>query len=369
MAEKEAKVDANKRRIRQPPSVPFLWEERPGIAKKDWKPVHSSVTTTLPVLTPVKLIASVPFNWEEKPGTPLHSFSQAPVEPTTVPLSPTLTTRPPAPTKLIASVPFNWEEKPGTPLPSFSQPALEPATVSPQEMFMTLPPPPVYSPAYFNGCNNNDDRGNGRDEQAVFEMDLEAFGFETDDSFSSAPSTEISTIVTAQKIYQTDNGSDHLETLSSPASETDSTSSYATGAASLVGASFLECLFPLLSPTSGFLETVRYPEQEHQARREFDRGSNNTVVIRRPPTLGELIMMSRRRSYQRKAAQIREKNISMVILDFPTPCFTITYWLIKLAIEQLEELLKGRAPRCCIFGTDIIEGLQLKKFQPRLKFF
>ncbi|GMJ06575.1 hypothetical protein HRI_004326700 [Hibiscus trionum] len=340
MAEKEAKVDANKRRIRQPPSVPFLWEVRPGIAKKDWNPVPSSVNMTLPrpTPTPIKLIASVPFNWEEKPGTPLHSFSQAPAEPMTVPLSSMLTTLPPAPTKLIASVPFNWEEKPGTPLPSFSQPAVEPTTVSPSEMFMTLPPPPVYSPSYFNGCNNND-------EPAVFEMDLEAFGFETDDSsFSSAPSTEISTIVTSQKVYQTDNGSDHLETLSSPASETDSTSSYATGAASLVGASFLECLFPLLSPSSGFLETVRHPEQGSRAQRDFDRESNNTVVIRRPPTLGELIMMSRRRSYQRKAAQIREKNISM-------------------------EFLKERATGCCIFGTDIIEGLQLKKFQPRLKFF
>ncbi|XP_039042901.1 uncharacterized protein LOC120181944 [Hibiscus syriacus] len=328
MVEMEAKVDANKRKIRQPLSVPFLWEERPGIAKKDWKPVASSVTSTLPppTPTPIKLIASVPFNWEEKPGTPLHTFSWAPVEPMASPLSPMLTTLPPTPTKLIASVPFNWEEKPGTPLPGFSQPAVEPTIVSQSEMFMILPPPPVYSPAYFNGCSNNDDLGDGRDEQAVFEMDMEAFGFETDDSFSSAPSTAISTIVSKQRNHRTDNGSDHLETLSSPASETDSTSSYATGAANLAGASFLECLFPLLSPRSGFLETDRYPEQKSRARRDFELESN----IRRPPTLGELIMMSRKRSYQRKAAQIREKNISM-------------------------ELLKERAPGCCIFGTDIIE--------------
>lgn len=168
----------------------------------------------------------------------------------------------------------------------------------------------------------------------AFEMDLESFGFETDDSFTSAPSllanclvasAVVSNAVPVQKNYQTDNSSDHLETPSSPAWETESTtSSYATGTSSLVGASFLECLFPLLPPNSGFLEKVRYPDQESQAQSEFDRESNNTVVIRRPPTLGELILMSRRRSYQRKAVQIKEKHLSMVILIFPTPFLTIT---------------------------------------------
>ncbi|MBA0806450.1 hypothetical protein Gohar_005903 [Gossypium harknessii] len=303
MAEMKAEGHAKKRTIRLPPSVPFLWEVRPGIAKKDWKPEASAISRVLP---------------------------------------------PPTPIKFIASIPFNWEEKPGTPLPSFLQPAVEPMGVQPSATLMTLPPPPVYSPAYFNGCNSNDDQGD----------DIEAFGFETDDSFSSASSilencslaasTVVSTIVPEQKTYQIDNDSDHPEIPSSPASETDSTSSYATGASSLVGVSFLECLFPLLPPNAGFLEKVRFPDEESQtAQNNFDRESNNTVIIRKPPTLGELIMMSRRRSYQRKAAQIREKNISM------------------------EFLKERRAPGCCIFGTGIkiIEGSQLKKFQKRLKFF
>ncbi|WRX17611.1 hypothetical protein QQP08_010098 [Theobroma cacao] len=312
MAEKEPTEHSNKRKTRLPPSVPFLWEVRPGIAKKDWKPGVSSVTPTLPPRTPIKLIASVPFNWEEKPGTPLPSFSQPPVEPAAVPLSANL---------------------------------------------MTLPPRPVYTPAYFNGYDNNDDRGDGSDEQDVVpEMDLETFGFKTDDSFSSAPSllanclvasTAICTAVPVQKTYHADNSSDHPETPSSPASETESsTSSYATGTSSLVGASFLECLFPLLPPNSGFLEKARYPNhQGSQTQNDFDRESNNTVVIRRPATLGELIMMSRRMSYQRKAVLMPEQHLSM-------------------------EFLKERAPGCCIFGTGIklIEGLQWKKFQPRLKF-
>ncbi|PPR94487.1 hypothetical protein GOBAR_AA26187 [Gossypium barbadense] len=303
MAEMKAEGHAKKRTIRLPPSVPSLWEVRPGIAKKDWKPEASAISRVLP---------------------------------------------PPTPIKFIASIPFNWEEKPGTPLPSFLQPAVEPMGVQLSATLITLPPPPVYSPAYFNGCNSNDDQGE----------DIEAFGFETDDSFSSASSilensslaasTVVSTIVPEQKTYQIDNDSDHPEIPSSPTSETDSTSSYATGASSLVGASFLECLFPLLPPNAGFLEKVRYPDEESQtAQNNFDRESNNTVIIRKPPTLGELIMMSRRRSYQRKAAQIREKNISM------------------------EFLKERRAPGCCIFGTGIkiIEGSQLKKFQKRLKFF
>ncbi|XVF50711.1 hypothetical protein PTKIN_Ptkin04bG0124300 [Pterospermum kingtungense] len=279
MDEKEATGHSNKRKIRQPPSVPFLWEVRPGIAKKDWKPAASSVTTTLPSPTPIKLIASVPFNWEEKPGTPLPSFSQPPVEPAAVPPS--------------------------------------------SAMLMNLPPPPAYSPG-----------SNHRDEQQVeLEMDLESLGFETDDSFSSAPSllanclaasAAVSNAVPVHRIYQTDNSSDHLETPSSPASESESsTSSHATGTSSLVGASFLECLFPLLPPNSGFLEKVSYPHQESQVQSNFDRQSNNTVVIRRPPTLSELIMTSRR-SYQRKAVQIREKHLTMVILVFPAPFFAIS---------------------------------------------
>ncbi|OMO85886.1 hypothetical protein CCACVL1_09936 [Corchorus capsularis] len=275
MAFQEATARSNRRKIREPPSIPFLWEERPGIAKKDWKPEVSSVTPTLP----------------------------------------------PTPIKLIASVPFNWEEKPGTPLPSYSQPA----DVAPSPMLITLPPPPVYSPACFNGCHGNDDKDDEWEKQQVmFEMDLEAFGFETDDSFSSAPSllanclvasTVISTAVPAQKTYQTDS-SDHLGTPSSPASETDSTSSYATGTSSLVGASFLECLFPLLPSNSNFLEKARY--QNHhgsQAQSDFDCESNNAVAIRRPQTLGELIMMSRRMSLQRKVVQMRERHLSMVTLN------------------------------------------------------
>lgn len=254
MAEKELIENSNTKQLRQPPSVPFLWEVRPGIPKRDWKPEAPSVK---PVPKP--------------------------------------------PVKLVASVPFLWEEKPGTPLPSFSQPPQDSVTLNPPANLISFPSPSVYSHSY------SDDS---------FEADVETFDFETDNTFSSPPSllanclvslTAISTAVSVEKISAEEYKSGELETPSSPASETDSsTSSYATGTASLVGAPFLECLFPLLPPTSGFLNKVGCLENDCQAPLEpkskhDDRQSNSSVMVRKAPTLGELIMMSRRRSLQRKA--------------------------------------------------------------------
>ena len=107
-------------------------------------------------------------------------------------------------------------------------------------------------------------------------------------------------------------------------------SSCATGTTSLVGAPFLECLFPLLPPTSGFLNKVGCLENDYQAPLEpkskhNDRQSNSSVMVRKAPTLGELIMMSRRRSLQRKAAQMRKQNLSMVKFKPLLPiCLSLT---------------------------------------------
>lgn len=62
-----------RKRERQTISIPFVWEVRPGLPKKDWKPDPRLVPPTEP---PVKLIVSVPFGWEEKPGTPLLTCMQ-----------------------------------------------------------------------------------------------------------------------------------------------------------------------------------------------------------------------------------------------------------------------------------------------------
>ncbi|KAJ6869658.1 hypothetical protein NC651_034404 [Populus alba x Populus x berolinensis] len=312
MAGLEVTDSSRKKHIRQPPSVPFLWEVRPGVAKRDWKPEVSSVT--LVQLPPVKLIASVPFNWEEKPGKPLSCFSQSP----------------------------------------------ESAFITPRANLLALPWHVTCSQGDDNHKHEDGDSGEEilGDEQGMFHSDLESFSFETDESFSSAPSllanclvssVAISTAVPVQTASPTDDSNGQQESPSSPTSETDSsTSSYATGVSSLEGAAFLECLFPLYTPKSGFLGKASHPRKESFTpelnSRDFDYERNSSVMIRRPLTLGELIMMSRRRSCQRKAVQMRKQNPSMKFMD-------------------------KKAFGCCIFGTsiNIVEGLQRKMRQPRLK--
>lgn len=274
-----------KKHVRQPPSVPFLWEVKPGIAKKDWKPDFPSV-------------------------------SSAPMVP---------------PVKHIASVPFIWEEKPGTPLPSFSQPSQESVNT-----LLSLPPIDTYLCKYVDVFEDGDDESSGEEddgedeEQSLYKLDLKTFGSETDDSYCSAPSllanclvssVAISTAVPAQNVSLAEEKSGPLESPSSPSSEMESsTSSYATGTSSLVGSSFLECLFPLYPPKSGFLEKAGNPDPPftpppQRWNQNFNDESNGNIRVRRPPTLGELIMMSRRRSCRRKAAQMKKQNLSMVNLQ------------------------------------------------------
>ncbi|KAJ7975583.1 Hydroxyproline-rich glycoprotein family protein [Quillaja saponaria] len=78
MEEKKSAENSKRRQVREPPSVPFLWEVQPGIPIKNWKPEVSPVIQV--PAPPVKLIASVPFIWEEKPGKPLPCFTEQQVE-------------------------------------------------------------------------------------------------------------------------------------------------------------------------------------------------------------------------------------------------------------------------------------------------
>lgn len=254
-----------RKRERQPISVPFIWEERPGVPKKDWKP-----------FTP-------------------------PVEP------------PPPPAKFVVSVPFGWEEKPGTPLPYFLQaPNESRVVVNPQEHSIT---------GYGNDhrCENE-----GDDESS--ESELDTCSVETDETFSSAKSllanglistAAISGAVPVQEssLALVIRDGAPLQGPGSPASETDSTCSYATGTTSLAGASFLEWLFPLLVPNSnvGFLEKA--PSQNANVpTKEYLHGSNCSQVRRPLLTLGDLIAMSRRRSCQRKVNNMHKQR-SMVTLS------------------------------------------------------
>ncbi|KAI5670184.1 hypothetical protein M9H77_10548 [Catharanthus roseus] len=366
MAEEEEEEPcqvSSTKQIKQSISVPFVWEVIPGTPKKDWKP--TTPLSTKPVAPPVKLIASVPFGWEEKPGKPLPYCSQSQPPPSSslailqaesnnssqspiklidsVPYEwnekPGLQQVPASspvvlpkaeissfqlPVKLVASVPFEWEEKPGKPLPYFSKPPIHhsPFAILQAECnsFLSLPG---------NSGSNRDDwtgmNDQGGDETEMLESDQETCEYETDDgSFSSAPSFSVNSLaltvaIPSQESHLKDLNSGQLQSPGSPASETESTSSDATGTTSLVGASFLEWLFPLLAPRSSFLDRVGYSEtvtqiESKKQSTDFQQERNYSATIRRPPTLGELIMMSRRRSYQRKAMEMQKQNLSKEIM-------------------------------------------------------
>lgn len=322
MAEKQLSVTdyRNRKRIKQTVSVPFLWEEKPGIPKRNWKPNSVPVNPIVP--TPIKLIASIPFHWEEEPGKPFPSFSLPSPEPPLLMLEWVEKPQtPPEPPLLL-----EWEEKPGKSLPSWE--------------------------------DGNFDSDHVRGEMT--EPALEAWDLETyDDSFSSAapyllanrlvPTAALSSAIPAQGTSMMDNHSaylqapsspaweshsGYLQAPSSPAWETDSsTSSYATGTTSLVGAPFLECLFPLLTPSSSFLDKVNGCSgkgfSHSKKAKDFDLERNCSSAVRNPLTLGELIMMSRRRSIRRKAVQMQEQNLSMVIFRLPIRCYSFIELIIS----------------------------------------
>ncbi|XP_047944329.1 uncharacterized protein LOC125190947 [Salvia hispanica] len=277
---------SERKRERQLISVPFIWEEKPGMPKKDWKPFSRPVEPPAP---PPKLVVSVPFGWEEKPGTPLPSFTQPP--------------------QLLAIKYGNWHAS----------------------------------------SIHNDDQGDSEgDESSETELDTCSVG--TDDSFCSAKSllanglissTAIASAVPVQQTclaLVTTDSSRLVQSPGSPASETDSTCSYATGSASLVGASFLEWLFPLLVSNS------KAPSRGNDVEAiEYQRGSNCGQARRPLLTLGELIMMSRRQSCQRKVNKMHK--------------------------QQSMDFMRGNAFGCCIFQSgNGINRLPLKwKRQLQLK--
>ncbi|XP_057798418.1 uncharacterized protein LOC131014459 [Salvia miltiorrhiza] len=306
---------SERKRERQPISVPFIWEEKPGMPKKDWKPFSQPVKAPAP---PVKFVVSVPFGWEEKPGTPLPFFVQPPKE-------------------------------------------LQIVAASQANRAFLLPPPKLLTIGYGNwqasSVGNDDERDSEGDESS--EPELDACSVDTDDSFCSAKSLlangliSTAAIASAVPVQQTSlalatTDSRLLQSPGSPASETDSTCSYATGTTSLAGASFLEWLFPLLVSNSNVTNKVEYLEKAPSQKADVQaidylHGSNCGQVRRPLLTLGELITMSRRQSCQRKVK--------------------------KLHKQQSMDFMKRNAFGCCIFQAgNRINRLALKwKRQLQLK--
>lgn len=282
---------STRQRIKQPASVPFIWEVRPGFPKKDWKHIHSIKSANPISLPPVELISSNPFQWEEMTEKPLHCF------PDEMPEA--------GPLLLLLPPPNLVESK--------------------------SPTPTVYSKNIWDdaGCDGDDEK----DE--IIDSYLDARDFERDaQSISSAPSllanrlipsSVISSAVPVEEIGLM--GRTNLQpqpATCSPMYESDSsTSSYATGNTSLGDTPILERLFPLLLLKSSFLEklgcengtTIPQTLPSTVPGTDPELVSGNNLVEKWPLSLGEQIIISRRKSYHRKATLMRDQNHSLVILQ------------------------------------------------------
>ncbi|GER35013.1 hydroxyproline-rich glycoprotein [Striga asiatica] len=217
---------------RKPISIPFVWEEKPGTPKKDWRPNPRPISTN-PCPPPVKFVVSVPFGWEEKPGTPLQSYT--------------------FPKRSLAN-------------------------------------------EYRRFSSNGGTDGSSDSESS------EVCSFKTSGSFGSArsliadglilPPVALGTRVPVQKA----------------ALDPESLGPESPGSVderAVDGASFLEWLFPLLVPSSSFSNRDGLLERDEK---EFLDERNSSQVKRPLLTLGELIVMSRRRSCRRKVDRIREQS-------------------------------------------------------------
>lgn len=305
MVEREFTEKGKTMETRKHPSVPFLWEEKPGTPKKDWTPRAASVVSL-----------------------------------------------PKPPVKHVVSVPFVWEEKPGTPLPHLSQPQQESVPSTPPAKLLTAPPPLACSPKNDDSDTESWVGGDGDEHEGISDQsDIKTLSSEEDYTFRPAPPSLLANclvpfkaISTAIPVNDTSGEEDERnrpETpFSIPCEVANNTCSYATSNSSPAGASILE-LYPLFPPHSGFLEKVgqndcqaptepkskhddresassEHDDRENSSSEHNDSESASSAVARKGTTLGELILLSRR-SHRRKTAQMRKQNLSMVKLELSLP--------------------------------------------------
>ncbi|KAF5175449.1 hypothetical protein FRX31_034974 [Thalictrum thalictroides] len=321
MVEKQRSALIIKKPVRQQGTVPFLWEEKPGTPKKDWKPEIVSVNSAPP---PVKLVTTVPFKWEEKPGTPFPSFSYPQKDsPHLSPDSPL-----PLPPGRIIGCP---------PIAEYS-PCSSPK--SPGMLFSKLASYDSDGDDISEADNGEENDSNQEDgaqtveeyekvdddnedfvgEEEMFELDFEVPDFNESEYLKSAPfllancciskETISNAVPVDQDIQEEENSHPQHETPKAPSSERESYfDSYATGGSNLNESSFIECFFPQFSPEPGYINKVHYEERCSPTLAE----PSESNLTKRTPTLGELIRVSCR-GYGRSSLHTRKQNPSFVIL-------------------------------------------------------
>ncbi|KAF3790219.1 hypothetical protein EJ110_NYTH16744 [Nymphaea thermarum] len=294
--------------VREPGSIPFLWEEAPGQPKKDYI---------------IQALISDPSPSPEQPGQ---------LEKDHIIQTPAID---PSPAKLVISVPFQWEEEPG-----------KPKTSSPARLNSVLLCSPITSIREegeeeedgFEDCDENDD-----DE--LFELDFESFAFDENDlpikRFSrSTPSmlancmSTLSELSNAIPIEHTISITDY-QTSSSLGQEKNSIEDES---------SYIEFHFPILTPHSGFIRKV-FVGENHCSDDSSGQGSARQSccrikcikVKRAPPTIGDLI-------FTNCAKGKPKKNLA--------------------AVHSKSHNSSQDRMVCCAFGTGSGRLLSLKTKQP-----
>lgn len=287
--------------VRQPGSVPFIWEEKPGTPKKEWK--YDIVPVTSVPSPSAKLVVSVPFKWEEEPGKPIILPSHPILDLNFPPLPPS---------QLVQFAPSS----------TYSTRPSSSTTVRGKLRAVFQRTNPFLSSSEEE---DDDDDGdvNDEDDDDMLELDFRAFDSKTDDFYSSTPSllenhtTETTSDIPVQsndslnlqKSHQSQHGNWAISVSNSRCGSTRDTNN--------IGTSVLEFLFPLFPPDSGFLNNVKYHKNCAVAlpslpMKENTYKSNCTLLAKRSHTLLELIQMSRRISCRRKALQVKKQSFCMV---------------------------------------------------------
>ena len=222
---------------------------------------------------------TIPFEWEETPGEPKQNWkpkrNHEPINSVSLPV------------KYVASVPFIWEEKPGTPLGCFARGSKKLRT---QENKI-LPLPPAYFHKY-------EDESDDQDWMSELEFD-DTTSDQSEESFCLAPALVYDPLQSG--VYNP------LEVPLSSESDRNLIN-YATGNPSLKGTAFLEHLFPLYPYYSGIHEQVK-KTKVHERKQAHNIGDGRRIgTIRKPLSLAQLIMQSRKRSYRIKAVNIKKRN-------------------------------------------------------------
>lgn len=259
---------SEQQRCRQTISIPFLWEEKPGKPKKDWKP--ETQLAIVPVQPPPKLAVSIPFIWEEKPGKPWDFFSQHHSDS-------------PNKKQLIMS-----SSSCSSPL---STPSSEEEEKTSNDCFYT----------------DTDDCFSQSDFE-VFSININHSPVKDIVPYNQSPENYPSKLV---QIPNWEHGpfSNQLQVVAKKSEDTPSLTGENGGC---FPSSVIEFLFPLLAPKPGnFLYNVSHQYREASTTDE-DHSNNCREIGKRAPTLGELMMMSRRLSYATNVAPLKKRTHIMV---------------------------------------------------------